>query len=90
MKKTTENISHLLAKPLIWLVRFYRKYLSGLMRNPPCKFIPVCSVYAEQALLRFGFFKGLCLTLYRLLRCNPFSKGGFDPVPEKKERKDRS
>lgn len=73
-------------RPLIWLIRFYQKYISS--RTPPCcKYYPVCSVYGIQAVRRFGAFKGLLLTIWRILRCNPFSKGGYDPVPEKKPKK---
>lgn len=73
-------------RPLIWLIRFYQKYISS--KTPPCcKYYPVCSVYGLQAIERFGAFKGLFLTVWRILRCNPFSSGGYDPVPEKKAKK---
>ncbi len=73
-------------RPLIWLIRFYQKYISS--RTPPsCKYYPVCSVYGIQAIERFGAVRGILMTIWRILRCNPFSKGGYDPVPEKKERK---
>lgn len=69
--------------PLIWLIRLYQKYISS--RTPPsCKYYPVCSVYGIQAINRFGAFKGTFMTIWRILRCNPFSKGGYDPVPERK------
>jgi putative membrane protein insertion efficiency factor len=48
-----------------------------------CRYEPTCSAYAGQAVRRFGLFKGLVLAAWRLLRCNPFSHGGFDPVPER-------
>ena len=64
------------------LIRFYQKYISP-MKQPCCKYIPTCSNYAIQAIERFGIVKGGCLALFRLLRCNPFSRGGYDPVPEK-------
>ena len=66
------------------LIRFYQKYISP-MKQPCCKYIPTCSNYAIQAIERFGIVKGGCLALFRLLRCNPFSRGGYDPVPEKRE-----
>lgn len=50
-----------------------------------CKFHPSCSCYAKTSLQRFGIFKGSALTLWRILRCQPFSSGGFDPVPEKRK-----
>ncbi len=67
----------------IWLIRFYRKCLSGLKRQPTCRFTPTCSAYALEAYTRRGFFVGSLLTAWRILRCQPFSKGGYDPVPEK-------
>ena len=72
-------------KVLIWLVRFYQQDISP--RKPPCcKYIPTCSQYALEALERFGAVKGTALAVWRVLRCNPFSRGGYDPVPEKKEK----
>ena len=68
------------------LIRFYQKYISP-MKQPCCKYIPTCSNYAIQAIERFGIVKGGCLALFRLLRCNPFSRGGYDPVPEKREKR---
>lgn len=65
---------------LIALVRFYRAFLSPLHR-PCCRFIPTCSAYALEALEKYGAVKGGALTLWRILRCNPFCKGGYDPVP---------
>ena len=64
------------------LVRFYRKYLSGLKPTPTCRFHPTCSAYAREAFEKRGFFAGLALTLWRILRCSPFSPAGYDPVPE--------
>ena len=73
-------------RPLIWLIRFYQRAISPL--SPPCcKYYPTCSNYGLQAIERFGALKGGLLTLWRILRCNPFSKGGYDPVPEKKEKR---
>ena len=63
------------------LVRFYRKYLSGLKSAPTCRFTPTCSAYALAAFDKRGFFAGLALTLWRILRCSPLSPCGFDPVP---------
>ena len=65
----------------IELIKFYRKYLSGLKAAPTCKFIPTCSEYALEAIEKYGVFKGGILSVWRILRCNPFSKGGYDPVP---------
>ena len=63
------------------LVRFYRKFLSGLKATPTCRFSPTCSAYALEAFEKRGFFAGLALTLWRILRCSPLSPCGFDPVP---------
>ncbi len=62
------------------LIRFYQKFLS----RGECKYIPSCSEYMLEAILKHGFFKGLFLGIYRIFRCNPWSKGGFDKVPDKK------
>ena len=67
---------------MIWLIRLYRKIISPL-KPPCCRFTPSCSAYAIEAFQKRGFFIGLILTVWRILRCNPFSKGGYDPVPEK-------
>ena len=67
----------------IWLVRFYRKYLSRLKGKPSCRFVPSCSAYAIEAFQKRGFFVGMILTVSRILRCNPYNPGGYDPVPEK-------
>lgn len=66
---------------LIRLIKFYRKYLSGLKTVPTCKYIPTCSEYGLEAIEKYGALKGGLLTVWRILRCNPFSKGGYDPVP---------
>ena len=66
----------------IWLVRFYRKFLSPLKGKPCCRFVPTCSEYAIEAFQKRGFFVGMILTVWRVLRCNPFCAGGYDPVPE--------
>jgi len=71
----------------IWLIRQYQKYLSPLKRNPTCRFTPTCSAYAVEAFIKRGFFVGLALSIWRVLRCNPFGGFGYDPVPEKKSRK---
>ncbi len=70
---------------MIWLIGLYRKYISPL-KPPCCRFTPTCSAYAIEAFQKRGFFVGLALTVWRILRCNPFSKGGYDPVPEKRSR----
>jgi putative membrane protein insertion efficiency factor len=65
-------------------IRFYQRHISPY-RPPCCRFTPTCSQYGLEAIERFGALKGSALTIWRILRCNPFSKGGYDPVPEKKK-----
>ena len=72
---------------LIALVRFYQRAISPYKGGSCCKYIPTCSNYAIEAFERFGAVKGFFLAAYRILRCNPFSRGGYDPVPEKKEKR---
>jgi hypothetical protein len=68
-------------KIFICLIRFYQRYLSPLKRYGTCKYVPTCSQYAIEALEKYGVIKGGLLAAWRILRCNPFSKGGYDPVP---------
>lgn len=68
----------------LWLISFYRKYLSGLKKAPTCPYIPTCSQYAYEAVEIHGVIYGSLLALWRILRCNPFTKGGYDPVPPKR------
>ncbi|MBR2044480.1 MAG: membrane protein insertion efficiency factor YidD [Clostridia bacterium] len=70
-------------KLLIKAVRFYQKRISPAKGSPCCRFYPTCSAYAIEALEIHGAFKGSLLSAWRILRCNPFCKGGVDPVPEK-------
>ena len=65
---------------LIAMVKFYRRNISPL-RPPCCRYIPTCSQYALEALEKYGALKGSWLALRRFLRCQPFHKGGYDPVP---------
>jgi hypothetical protein len=71
-------------KLLLALIKFYRSAISP-HTAPSCKYTPTCSQYGLEAIERFGALKGSALTIWRILRCNPFSKGGYDPVPEKKK-----
>ncbi|MEE3427779.1 MAG: membrane protein insertion efficiency factor YidD [Ruminococcus sp.] len=75
---------------LIGSIRYYQTYISP-RTLPKCKYYPTCSHYAVEAIETHGAFKGFFLSVWRILRCNPFSKGGFDPVPEKviKGKKER-
>ena len=69
---------------LISCIKAYRLLLSPWLGNG-CRFEPTCSEYAKEAILTHGAFKGFFMGFYRVLRCNPFGKGGYDPVPPKKE-----
>lgn len=75
----SSGFSSTMAKPAVWLIRAYKRVLSPML-PPSCRFYPSCSQYALEALERYGLFKGGALGIYRLLRCHPFSRGGFDPV----------
>ena len=66
----------------ILCIRLYQKSKNPLT-NGSCRFTPTCSQYALQAIERHGAFFGGILAVWRLLRCNPFAKGGYDPVPER-------
>ena len=63
-----------------FFIRLYRKLISPI-KPPCCRFTPSCSAYAVEAYLNRGFFVGLYLSTRRILRCNPFFRGGYDPVP---------
>jgi putative membrane protein insertion efficiency factor len=67
-------------RALISLIWFYKRAISPYMPRA-CRFTPSCSDYAAQAIARYGALKGLRLSIWRVLRCNPFGKGGHDPVP---------
>jgi hypothetical protein len=65
---------------LIFFIRTYQKLISPIL-GPRCRFYPTCSNYAITALKKHGIIKGGALSIKRLLRCHPFNKGGYDPVP---------
>lgn len=88
MRSLIYKAEAVLSAPLIFLVRLYGKYISPL-KKPSCRFKPTCSAYAIDALKEWGPILGLALTVWRILRCNPFSKGGYDPVPKRAEKKKR-
>ena len=67
-------------KACMAVIRFYRRSISPV-RPPCCRFIPTCSEYALEAVEKYGAVKGSFLAAKRILRCNPFHKGGYDPVP---------
>jgi putative membrane protein insertion efficiency factor len=67
-------------------IRFYQRNISPML-GKNCRFIPTCSEYTYQAINIHGVFKGTCLGLIRILKCNPFHKPMYDPVPLKKDKK---
>lgn len=73
--RITESVLQFLDQALVW----YKRYLSPLLPQS-CRFEPTCSEYAREALRKYGLWKGLLLSLWRVLRCNPYSRGGYDPV----------
>ena len=70
----------------IFFIRLYRRFVSPI-KPKCCRFTPTCSAYAIEAYEKRGFFVGTALTVWRLLRCNPFGRPGHDPVPEKKQKR---
>lgn len=66
---------------LIGIIKFYKKIISPMKRTPSCRYIPSCSQYALEALQKYGPLKGSYLAVRRILRCNHFHEGGYDPVP---------
>ncbi len=81
IKKIFKFLSDILKSIIIGMVKFYRVAISPYKGGACCKYIPTCSQYALEALEKYGPFKGSFLAIKRILRCNPFSKGGYDPVP---------
>ena len=66
----------------IFFINVYKKYISGIFHfhGIECKFYPTCSEYTKQAIEKYGLIKGTFLGFIRILKCNPFSKGGYDPL----------
>jgi hypothetical protein len=73
------NVSRIPKRLLLALVRGYQYFISPLF-PPCCRFTPTCSAYTIQAIEKYGVFRGSFLSLRRILRCHPFSQGGYDPV----------
>ncbi len=74
-------------RAMLALLRFYKRRISPLLPNA-CRFTPTCSEYAMEAIEKHGVIRGTGLAIWRILRCNPFCKGGYDPVPEPKKHKE--
>ena len=70
----------MMKKILIRLIRLYQRYISPV-KSTRCPYFPTCSCYGLEAVEKYGAVKGGVLAVWRILRCNPFSRGGYDPVP---------
>jgi putative membrane protein insertion efficiency factor len=81
---TLTHLDRMVALVLVWLVRGYQVLISPLL-GPTCRYYPSCSAYAVEALQRFGPARGTWLTLRRLSRCHPWSPGGVDHVPPRRD-----
>lgn len=86
MTKLCEFFSHIFSVFIIFNIRIYKKFISPLFPQC-CRFTPSCSTYAIEAIQLHGVIRGLWLTFKRLMRCHPFCKGGYDPVPPKNLKK---
>lgn len=67
--------------PVLVLIRAYQKLISPAFPPNTCRFYPSCSHYGYQAIYKYGVIKGSIMSIWRILRCNPFNEGGYDPVP---------
>ena len=81
-----KKISDLFRKAAIFLIRTYQLTLSPRFSHGACRYTPTCSQYALEAVQIHGVLKGSLLALLRIMRCNPLFKGGYDPVPPKKQK----
>ncbi|MDZ7314546.1 MAG: membrane protein insertion efficiency factor YidD [candidate division KSB1 bacterium] len=68
-----------MTEAIIFFIKLYKLLISPLLPHS-CRYYPSCSTYAVEALKKYGLFKGTVKATYRIIRCNPFSKGGYDPV----------
>ncbi len=82
------TMNAILVRILVAGVRFYQQVLRSFMGAGHCRFSPTCSQYMIEALERHGPWRGLGLGVWRILRCNPWSRGGYDPVPPQKLKKE--
>jgi len=78
-----------LARVLLWPIIAYRRWISPAL-PARCRFYPTCSAYAVEAISTHGVVRGLGLAIWRLLRCQPFNRGGYDPVPPRRANGKRS
>ncbi|MDD2422622.1 MAG: membrane protein insertion efficiency factor YidD [Candidatus Cloacimonetes bacterium] len=80
MRMTLNSFISLPSKLFMLLIHFYQKVISPVLPKS-CRFTPSCSTYAYQAFQRYSFPRALSLSVRRILRCNPFCRGGYDPLP---------
>lgn len=81
------RINELIKKLMLFLIKTYQMTVSPWFSRGACRYYPTCSAYAAEALQTHGIIKGTYLSVRRIARCNPFFKGGYDPVPPKKEKR---
>jgi len=81
-----KKIKNKLAKSLEIIYKIFKTLF--LIKNGNCKFIPNCSLYAEQAIINLPFHKAVIKIIWRIIRCNPLSKGGYDPIEIEKEERE--
>ena len=81
VKIIIDSIGKALSGFTVYIIRFYKFFISPVL-PAACRYYPTCSVYSIQAIKKFGLIKGGFLAMKRILSCNPFFEGGFDPVPE--------
>jgi len=74
-------LDNFISRIAVSLIRFYKLFISPIL-PAACRYYPTCSVYSIQAIKKFGIIKGGFLSVRRIISCNPFGKGGIDPVPE--------
>ncbi|MDY0171909.1 MAG: membrane protein insertion efficiency factor YidD [Candidatus Cloacimonadaceae bacterium] len=80
MRMAVNSLISLPSKLFMLLIRFYQKVISPVLPQS-CRFTPSCSTYAYQAFQRYNFPRALRLSVWRIMRCNPFCRGGYDPLP---------
>lgn len=85
MTAAVARLRRLPARGAIFLIELYRTYVSP-MRLPTCRFTPTCSQYAVEALAEYGLIRGGWLTAVRLAKCGPWHRGGWDPIPERRNK----
>ncbi|MCE1253065.1 MAG: membrane protein insertion efficiency factor YidD [Anaerolineae bacterium] len=74
------NVQTFARWPVLIFIRLYQKFVSPLLPPDTCRFYPSCSHYGYQAIYKYGLLKGGVMAVWRILRCNPYNPGGFDPV----------